>query len=223
MAKVKTEKTYYDVGTDRREFIKEYKLDTKSGAFSIALPYEVTVAIGRERVTGDTLQEVDEAYSEAMAEYKSSEIETVKVILYHFDYHSRDREPANTTHYNSGIMISIRAGVYNEHKGTAKSGKVTYKYEKIESLLRYWPLESWDHTKPYSGRIEWTQDLEDFFVNTQEALEKIIEKLEEISSPPALVQFAYNRLLLGGPGIHKGMVRTDLDREDARAREGDNE
>jgi hypothetical protein len=203
MAKVKTEKYGYSVNGHWHYYMKVVKIDPGSGVMTIAMPTEVSVATGVDEVTGKTLEEVEKAFDTTMKDYNSCKFETAKVILYKFDYHSNEHEPPHVTHYNSGLMIDIKAGVYMESKGTAKSGKITWKYEIIESKLEY-PIrlseinsKSWEEAE---GRLIWTQELEDFFYNTQTGMEKIIEKLIELSSPVKLIEFAYNYPLLTGPG-----------------------
>ncbi len=204
MAKVKTEKTYYNVGNKSREFVKVVKVDPGSGVFSVRLPAEAGMILGKDEVVGKTLQAVEDAYNEAMKEYNSGAVESSQVILYEFDYHASKKDPSHITHgINSGLMIQIYAAVFLEHKATAKSGEVTYRYELIDSSLEYPPHDFMYQnyrSRPYERRLAWTQDLEAFFKNTQTAMESIIKKLEEISQPAKLIEYAGAGLLLGGPG-----------------------
>lgn len=200
MPRVKKEKYGYLLNGEWVHFDKIVWLNTADGEFSIKLPPEIAVATGVNQVTGETLDEVETAFKQTMADFNSCTVEKTKVILYSFDYHSRDLEPVSVTHFNSGVMISMRAAVYEEQKGTAKSGNITYRYEPIESPLQYDPYYTDMRGERAKNRLVWTQQLEDFFVNTQEAMHSIIKRLHDLQEPAALVEFAMNNPLLTAGG-----------------------
>ena len=202
MAKVKTEKYGYSVNGSWKHYTKTVTINLATGDMTIQMPEEVAIATGVSVVEAKTLVDVEKKFKEVIADYASCTIETTKVILYRFDYYSNRLEPDHYSHTNSGIMIEMYAGVYKEHKGTAKSGKITWKYELLESSLGY-PVKEYEANQrsweQYERRLVWTQELEDFFYNTQEGMHSIIRKLRELSTPAQLAEFAYNRPLLSGP------------------------
>lgn len=202
MAKVKTEKYGYTVNGAWKHYIKTVTINPATGEMTIVMPEEVAVATGVAEVEARTLTDVEKKFREVMTDYASCTIETTKVILYRFDYFTNSLEPDHYIHHNSGIMIEMFAGVFNEHKGTAKSGKVTWKYELLESPLEY-PVRDYEANsrdwEQFLGRLVWTQELEDFFRSTQEGMQGIVSKLKELSTPAQLAEFAYSRPLLSGP------------------------
>ncbi len=196
MANVKRDTIPYKVNGTLKQFIRVIKLDAKSGTFSIAMPSEVGTATGTREVSDKTMRDVMIKFDKVMEDYQSCRIEDTKVILYEFDYHSFKKNPDNFMNY--GVMISMKAGVYIEHKGTAKSGSVSYDYELVKSPLTYtvgYEMINYRHTE-FKTKLPWTQELEDFFVNTQSALETIILKLDEMQSPAKMLEFALNQRLL---------------------------
>ena len=197
MARIKSEKTVYRVEGRIKEFTKLVTIEPQSGTFTIKMPMEIGVATGENEVHGKTLKDVEAEYARVTKDYNSSEYETTKVICYDFDYYSDGLEPEHCTHNNSGIMIEVRSGVYLEHKGTAKSGKISYKYELQPSRLKY-EVKSWSMNRgeEYKGKILWSKELEDFFFHTQESMESIIKQMDQLSKPAMLVSFAMNQKLL---------------------------
>jgi len=197
MARVKSEKTLYRAEGRLKEFTKLVTIEPQSGTFTIKMPMEIAVATGESVVHGKTLSEVESEYARVAKDYNSSEYETAKVICYDFDYYSDSLEPANCTHNNSGLMIEVRSGVYLEHKGTAKSGKISYKYELQPSRLKY-DVRSWDmrHDEEYRGKLLWSKELEDFFFHTQESMESIIKRMDQLSKPAKSLSFAMNQKLI---------------------------
>jgi len=206
MPKVKRETTSYESTTtdgrfQRVTFIKETRLDS-SGTFSIKMPTEVAVATGVDEATAKTMDGVEGRYREIMEDYKSTKVTKTKVILYHFDYYSRDREPSHTSHMGSGIMFEVSAGVYTELAGLAKSGVTTYDYELILSLLKYQHGVS-DHGfrrihELPERRLVWTRELEDFFVYLQNSMEKLISLAHEMQDPQKLIECANSGVRLLG-------------------------
>ncbi len=204
MATVRTETIY----CFHQEFKRVIRYQSRYSKFIITLPE----CMPDKEVEGDTETDVIKVFDTAVKLYEGSITETTKVILYNYEVDAYIWG-SQTVHFNSqdcdygktfsdgGITLSLWATVCEKSEVVIKGGKNYVTHKKVDNQIpeSIQPDQDYFYSHETFQEIPWTQENEQFFVDTGLAFEQLVLKLNSVfDTTKAVTAFVESRQKLLG-------------------------
>lgn len=192
MPKVKTDTVYFDDKQYRRNF----KVNA-SGEFSVNFPKVAGELLGCGTVlTGNTLSEVYNLWRAKAAEYKQTQTQTSKVVVFSFETSasiwSEEEQrvvfTSNEISFSEGTAVSVWWCPCIEQVVISTDGSKHYRYINDEgNLVRLCGKADPSHGERVEDghRIEWSEEREAFFERINAGMETLILALASLHEDKA--------------------------------------
>lgn len=174
----------------------QVKCSARTGKFSIELPVEAHIPIGKT-VGGMTLKEVQTEYRNASNRFNEESCVTTKIIVVKYDNNDGG-------FLSDGISIGFACGVFEKHKWPGISENVKYTPEdsslpdEVDFHSKLWPGDIGDNCV----ELLWTAEYEAFLAQLGKAFLILAKRMDEFTaSKKSLLEFIKNQKLL--PGLEK--------------------
>lgn len=178
-------------------YLKIVKVDA-CGEFSIVLPSAVSRALGFNVVKGKTKEAVDQAFKKALADCQAAATRSRKVIGYSID-------KSFDSSFQEGVTVNLAVQVLIEETTTVGGDeRKTYQRVRGHSLPAELVRGTFDYGWPEKAHIiEHTPEREAFFRRLGEALQAVVQQINQLHDVPCALAYADGRkpfLALPGPG-----------------------
>jgi hypothetical protein len=170
-------------------FMKIVSVDS-GGEFKCNLPNAVIRVTGIPYVTGQTKQEVEKKFKEAITKWKDSSTTTKKVILWKID---QDFGGA----FRAGVTINLCASVFTETTVTS-DGQSRITLDEVPNGMpddltrRASDMES-RICRDHIFRLEWTEEREAFFTRIGQSMLAVASMIKTLACEDRAASFADGR------------------------------
>ncbi|KKL57554.1 hypothetical protein LCGC14_2234230 [marine sediment metagenome] len=159
-------------------FMMIVKLSARDGTFSIELPEKIGKTLGKEFVTGKTLESVETAFSKSLKEYKKLLTKRKKVIWYEF------KKVCNIRDEKGGCVLTRQEISFCEGTAVQLNYDIMYEHDVAGDKTLLWKNGNWTgkSIRDNPTYMDWTEDREQFFKDTKQFLEMLILRADKFFS-----------------------------------------
>jgi len=178
MVIVSKEELFFDDGKIRELFVKKVKFSSRSGTFSIELPDTIKTILHKEEVCADTLEDVNNKFTNILKEYKETNTTKRKVITYEIYLNAfiMDKEEER-------CKLRVKTGTSGGHENEQEAG-LGVSYEVCIELdfngKKSYTREDGGYAyRVYNNIIDWSKERESFFHGLTEELKILVKKTHD--------------------------------------------